>query len=281
MSQNWEQVIAVALDRGVVEASGAVPGARLRQIIVQVAKEAGLEFPPVANQPLGKFLDQYPSVALVQRRPGADMLVVPAQRAELLTQSPGDLRAFVLRSDLFEALTMIPKQGKDKPVYHMHTDEVIWLAASDLLSENAVPMPTATLDQAILDRKEFAASVSVPQKEVREILTKCLSENKPLRSFSEALRAHGLARAWHHFRMGLVVKRLQQWGQEHSIPWGANWLRDGRIGAAEAPKTIATADSQAPAQEFFAALVASAREGDLSRINIPLDLVLKAWSRRN
>jgi hypothetical protein len=287
MSQDWEKVVAAAIERGVVEASGPVSGARLRHIIAEIAQADGLVFPPVANQPFGKFLDQFSNIALVQRRPGADMLVVPAQSAELLTQPPGGVRAsrdtptLVLRSDLFEALTRIPKEGKETPVYNRHTDEVIWLPTSDPLSENTVKMPTATLEQAIQDRREFAASTTVPHEKVREILATCLSANRPLRSFSEAVKAHGVAWTWHRFRIGLVVKRLQAWSQEHHIPWGADWLRDGRTDPIEAPKTAKIAESQAPVQEFFAALAATVREGDLSRINIPLDLVLKAWSRRN
>lgn len=280
MTLAWEQIIKQALDEGVQASSGAVPGARLRQIIARLAEAAGLTFPPDPDQPFSKFLEQYPDIALVQRRPGRDTLVVPAKNAELLIAPAAD-QTLILRTDLFEALTRLPIAGKPGPIYHRHADGVFWGVPDDLTSDDAVPMPVSTLEQSIQDRSGFVSHPRVPH-EVRPILQQSLLDQKPLKMFSEAVRSHGLARYWHQYRVDLIIKRLRAWSQEHNIPWGQTWLqerRPGLLGGGQLDAPVLSEQEATP--EFFAALAKVAREGDFARITVPLDLVIKAWSQRN
>ena len=276
MDANWKEIVGKALDDGVRVSNGAVPGARLRQLIAKVALDEGVAFPPEGMESFGRFLDEFPDVALVQRRPGRDMLVVPAKNAELLTVGTLVPQLSVIRRDMFEALTKITKVGEFRPLYLRNTDSVLW-PEQEQVPDDAVALPEATLDQAVVDRREFAAQGYVESRAREEIIAS-LGAPSPLFAFSEVVRANGLARRWHQFRAGVILNRLQAWSQQSGVAWHPSWLVDAET-AAELAGTAPTSTGLTGVEEFFVTLAKVLREGDLARISIPLDLVLRARNR--
>ena len=82
--------------------NAAFPLQKLRQLVAEAARASGMEYPP-PEEPLLKFaqfLERYPQVAVVRRRPGQDVLVAPAEHPDLLIEiaNPGRIR-----QDLFDA----------------------------------------------------------------------------------------------------------------------------------------------------------------------------------
>ena len=274
----WQPIVRKALEEGIEVSAGPVPGARLRQLIARHAEAAGLSFPPDPGSTFGSFLDQFRDVIFVQRRPGRDMLVVPGDRVALLSTPSEIPQSAVLRKDLFEALTLIHREGAE-PLYSRSSDSVLWPMPGTEIPGDAVALPFATQDLAIQDRRDFAAQA--PSAAVRASLEESLEQSKPLRSFSEAIRAHGLAREWHRFRVGKLLERLKRWSEERDVPWRTDWFLEAEQVATQALGTAPGPTEASSVDEFFAALSAVLKEGDLARINVPLDLVAKAWSHRN
>lgn len=273
----WEPLVRAALEEGIKISAGPVPGARLRQIIARHAGASGLQFPPDVGTTFGSFLEQFPESLFVQRRPGRDMVCVPADRVALLSTPSEALQNAVLRRDLFEALTLIPGMHGG-PLYIRSSDSVLWPDAGTEAPVDAIALPHATQEVAIQDRRDFSAQA--PTKEVRAVLEESLQHARPLRSFSEAIRAHGLARDWHQFRVGRLLERLKAWSKDKDVPWRTDWFLGADQVAEQSLGTAPGPTGASSAQEFLSALAAVLKEGDMARISIPLDLVARAWGQR-
>lgn len=84
LHSDWIPIIQEAVTKGVQVCSGAVPGAKFRHMVAEAAKSRGVEFPPEEMKSFSSFLEQFSSQLIVQRRPGQDMLVAPADEPHLL-----------------------------------------------------------------------------------------------------------------------------------------------------------------------------------------------------
>ncbi|MYZ50873.1 hypothetical protein [Malikia spinosa] len=275
----WQPIVRKALEEGIEISAGPIPGARLRQLIARYAADANLSFPPDPDSTFSSFLDHFQDLLFVQRRPGHDMLVVPGDRVALLSATKDTPQSAVLRRDLFEALTIIPKEGAAGPLYIRSSDSVFWPMPGIETPADAVVLPFSTRDLALEDRREFVAQTR--SKELRTSLETSLTHSKPLHSFSEAVRAHGLAREWHQFRLGKLLERLKRWSEEKAVPWRTVWFLESEQVATQSLGTAPGPTGASNVQDFFAALAVVLKEGDLARISIPLDLVAKAWSQRS
>jgi hypothetical protein len=138
-------------------------------------------------------------------------------------------------------------------------------------------MPATTLEQEIAERQQFAGSENLPEG-LKQAAVAALASSAPLGAFTQAVRSYGQASNWHTFRMGLLINRLRAWATQHEIPWQDSWIERGST----APRPVQTSSigEGASLREFFAALAESMYDTDLSRMNVPLDLVLRAWGRR-
>ena len=50
MNENWQEIIKKAMDSGLASSKGAVPGAKLRQIIAHIAPSYGEQYPPMGHE---------------------------------------------------------------------------------------------------------------------------------------------------------------------------------------------------------------------------------------
>lgn len=273
----WRDVVRSALEEGVSISAGPVAGARLRGLVAQRAANAGLTFPD-PTKTFGEFLAQFPDVVFVHRRPGRDMLVVPGDNVEMLSSANEAPRSSTVRQDFFEALTLLPRINEGRAVYLPSNDTVYWPKIGETPSADAVLLPEVTLERLLDERKEFAAQAG--SQELRAALENSLHGQKPIQGFSEVLRAHGLARTWHLFRVGKVLARLKQWSQDAGLTWRSDWFLEGEQVSAQAQATAPGPSGVSSVQEFLSSLSAVLKEEDLARISIPLDLVAKAWSHR-
>src|ERR1700679_785111 len=113
MSDVWSQIVAEALKRGLEVSKGAIPGAKLRQLIARIAPQYGEQYPPAGHEDakLGAFLNRFNSLLLVLRRDGQDILVAPVDKPQLLDIAESGQGQTQLRDDIFEAFTHISRES--------------------------------------------------------------------------------------------------------------------------------------------------------------------------
>jgi hypothetical protein len=275
MDEAWKQIVAEALAVELKTSDGPVPGAKLRQLILRVAKRRALTYPPTGHEQesFGDFLKHFESIALVRRREGRDLVVAPADMPQLLADAPesGGTR---LREDIFEAFTRIPRGlPPSEPWYVLSDDTVVWLLPTELSgSGELVKIPAATLELELRERKSFIQSVDLAE-DVKNRLAESLDTHSGLGSFSKLIKAHGLSQIWHRHRFQAVVRRSRAWCTAAGVPWREEW-----VSSSDASKPLTpTGDdlSGTNQRRLFERLVQSLSDEDLRRISVPLDIVIK------
>jgi hypothetical protein len=268
----WHQIITTALNEGTQISGGAVPGAKLRQLINRIAAKHGEQYPPRGDEDkkFTEFLNQFSSLLIVLKRTGQDILVAPADKPQLLDLSQN--ASTELREDIFEAFTRIPSH--QSPWYERGTDRISWAAAEETLdSDQFVKIPPASLEQEIGDRKAFASSPEI-DPEVKDNLLATLQEHSALWAFSKAIKKYGLSRRWHLFRLQGIVKRIRQWCESQHVEWRAEWLSTRADGTAKV-QTMKRAASIGGESHLLGKLIESLNEEELKRVSLPLDIILK------
>lgn len=283
MDEVWTTIVAEALERGVRETKGPVPGAKLRQLIAHSAQQRGLEYPPPGfeGSNFGGFLKHFDSSIIVLRRRAQDILVAPVNRSELLMDVNSSTSQPQLREDVFAAFTHIPRDAGSKlPWYEPADDRIVWLEAAKAdANETLIPIPHSTRNQEIADRRAFVASGAVGL-DLRDGLVRTLDGggSSVLWAFSQAIRFAGLSKKWHIYRFQLLTERIRRWSETQRIPWREEWLVAGGD-SARSNAEVEIAGERASEKVNLKELLTALDETDLRRINVPLDIVLK-FTRR-
>jgi hypothetical protein len=270
MNNVWPEIIGDALRLHIDKTHSAAPGAKLRAAVAQLAKSRGLDFPPPGMGKFSEFVESFQTEFIVDRPAGGDILVVPASRPELLAAkntTSGSNRARV-RQDLFEALTRIPLDSYGLPYYDPNTDAVTYIKTNDPVPSSLVKLPATSLDQELELRQQFVA-------DLREVFAK---GNTPLRDFSQTVQSFGLGQQWHVFRMGLLATRLRTWSVEKAIQWQQSWVKSLESRTANTPTFAAPVG--ADDKKYLVELASMLTEEDLSRITIPMDIVIRLISKK-
>jgi hypothetical protein len=281
---DWGSILREALDQALARRESAIPGARLRVLLQKVAESRGLSYPPEGPKvPFASFLSQYTDVVAVRRRPNQDILVAPASRPELLVDEPaaGDGGPQPgIRRDLFDAFTRISPALR--AWYSREDDVVKWSAVSTPPEPTWVQIPAPTIAQAVAARKEFA--LGLPDGATKTDLLRALESEKPLTAFMNMARLAGLQREWHRFRTTTLVEIIKRWADSHSISWRDSWIAtasgEAESAVASVPPPMGARDSTHEWRRAFMFFAQTLDREDLARISIPLDLVLKALTRR-
>ena len=217
MNESWQRIVREALDRGLESSKGAIPGAKLRQIIARIAPSYSEEYPPAGyeGEKFRDFLGRFGSLLTVLPRKGQDILVAPSDRPELLAAEEAGRAQ--LREDIFEAFTRIPRESPPRePWYERSTDKVLWNTADEAVNHpEFVRIPPATLAQELEERRVFALASEIDPA-VRDKLLANLQEHSALWAFSRIVKESGLAQKWHFFRFKAILGRIRNWcGSEH------------------------------------------------------------------
>jgi hypothetical protein len=279
MDDVWNEVVAEALKRGLESSDGAVPGAKLRELVARTAPKHGVSYPPPGreDEKFADFLKQFSSSLIVLRRQGQDLLVAPSDMPQLLDRS-ANVYAQV-RDDIFEAFTRIPKGASPRqPWYARDTDTIEWLSEDENPDEaRLIRIPAATLDQELSGRRAFSLS-PVIEKDVQDKLLGALAAHSALGSFSAVLRAHGLARKWHFYRFSEVVRRIKQWCESEKVQWRDEWITPINQHS-KADAVAALSGSGEASRTSFGQFVETLTDEDLRRISVPLDIVLRLFPK--
>lgn len=281
--QAWTEILREATERAVKEIGGAVPGARLRQLINTLASNKGRGFPPDDFAPPKKFRDflsyfESKKVIVTRVRDGQDMLVAPADSHSLLVEKSRitDPGGAAFRKDLFLAFTRISTHG------------FLYLGSQDRFEQSLssthdadgyqIQVPPVTVDQSIKDRQEFCDEIE--DQKLSGTLRQSLNSHDPaaLRVFGEKVRESGLQVQWHRFRIRLLEQRIRAWANNAGIDWQAAWWSHQDAGSSRHDDTP---DAQAQLSPSFLSAMASLKSVDLARISIPLDVVAKLFNHRS
>lgn len=277
MSQTWLDILKSELAKAIESSGAAVPGAKLRQRVAHAAKAQGLEFPPPEMGKFSEFVERFPADFIVRRIPGSDLLIVPANRPELLgAKETGQSRNARLRQDLFEALTTVSANGRRIAYYVPETDSVAWVEVDQPLPSTAIALPKASLENEIATRRRFAEE-TVNSVDLRKNLDEVLERENALRMFGEVVRSHGLIREWHVFRMGILTGELRKWSVDNGVAWREEWVESNSVqaNAVAAKPTRVPPDSRRQLDLLADGLTTE----DLARITVPLDIVLRLLAR--
>jgi hypothetical protein len=279
MDEIWNEVVAEALKRGLETSDGAVPGAKLRELVARIAPKHGVSYPPPGreDEKFAGFLKQFSSSVIVLRREGQDLLVAPSDAPQLLDRSANVYAQ--IRDDIFEAFTRIPKGSPPRqPWYARDTDTIEWLTEDENPDGvRFVRIPAATLDQELSDRRAFSLSPGI-EKDVQDKLLGTLTAHSALGSFSAVLRTHGLARKWHFYRFSEVVRRIKKWCESEKVLWRDEWITP--VNQHSTANAVAAPSASTEARRTsFSQLVETLTDEDLRRISVPLDIVLKLFPK--
>ncbi|MDH0776467.1 UPF0158 family protein [Delftia tsuruhatensis] len=278
MDNVWQELINQALTELVERTGAPAPGAKLRAAIAHLARQRGLDFPPTGVRKFTELVEAFPADFILQRRPGSDVVVVPAARAELLAvEQPGAAPAAArIRQDIFEALTKVPVPAYGMPYYEPVKDLVLWLREGEQPPQTAVPMPATTLEEELALRTSFIDEVE-PFEVGKDALSTSLQTTWPLRNFSNAIQEFGLVRKWHVFRVARLAMRLREWSVRTGLTWQPSWVdaTEPRPNTA-APAAPVSLDNK----RHLLGLSSLLTEEDLTRISVPMDIVLRLLAKK-
>jgi hypothetical protein len=277
MDGNWSEIIKKALQLGLESSKGAVPGAKLRQIISRIAHDFSEQYPPPGHESekFREFLGHFPSLLTILSRDGQDILVAPFDRPELLVIS--NTQQTQIREDFFEAFTRIPRESPPKePWYERSTDSIRWASAFETLPPlEFVRIPPATLEQELADRRNFSSSTEI-EPQVRQTLLATLGDHAALWAFSGVLKEYGLAYKWHLFRFRALVLRIRAWCNSENIDWREDWLLPKADQPSRTKEMTLQAFIDGPRNPYrIEGFMKNLSDEDMKRISVPLDIVLK------
>lgn len=196
-----------------------VSGAKLRQQVVQAGWKQGIDVAAQLaslDRPFSKVLAEVDGV-VVRPVPGSDILVgLPGAKPPAKVPLPAKGPHRGLRQDVFEAFTRISTVPF---VYVPDRDKFV---GEDQAEGQSVRVPPASLEQSVASRREFAESVSAPEK---QRLLDALRSPNPLAHFRQALDANALFRQWARFQTEKLESAVRTWAEESHVTPRAAWFR--------------------------------------------------------
>lgn len=200
-----------------------VPGAKLRQQIVQAGWQQGIDVAArltALGRPFSKVLAEVDGI-VVAPVPGSDILVgLPGAKPPERASRPAGNQHRGLRQDVFQAFTRI------SAVPFVYVPERDKFVGEDQAEGPSVQVPPASLEQSVAIRREFAGSLSA--KEQKPLLDALERSANPLAQFRLVVHANGLVGQWAKFQAGEVESRVRDWAEKnHVIPRSA-WFTKQR-----------------------------------------------------
>ena len=216
---DWTKLVEGALvDLG--GKSVCVPGAKLHGQVSRLGFQQGEDFSAyLRSQGLtfSQFLDRFKPRLLINRRPGADILVgfqgavLPAGGH---TRSKSDS---FLRDDVYAAFTRV------SAIPFVYVAKVDRFTTDPGDEEETVGVPGVTLESLLAQRKAFANSIG--DEDSRQRLIESVERSPtPLISFQRTLSALGLHRGWHDFKYQDVKSRIRKWAEEAGVTPSESWF---------------------------------------------------------
>lgn len=272
----WLSLIQAALYAEVQRTGAAVRGSKLRTEVARLANAQGIEFPPQEFPKFSTLVEQFSDSLIIVRRKGMDFLVVPADQPELInSEAKSEGLENWLRIDVFDAFTKIPSQVSGNPFYIPAVDRFVWSGNVQELPDNVIEVPPSSIDSEVAIRAKFVESLEASQS---ERMAKSLTTSTPLKDFTQALHGEKLFSEWHNFRLTALIAQIKEWAAKKHIKWSSTWLDtpETKGGLHIQRDNVGAPIPRHAVFDFFGQLLPE----DISRISIPLDIVLKLLEKR-
>jgi len=275
----WKDVLLTALDRGKATGSSALPGSKLRGLVVEVARERALGFPPpeFEGQKFGRFLAHFKDrgCIVIRTRDGQDVLVAPSDEPERLVDVPGDgQQATGLRHDLFSAFSTVSSQHA---FYRKSDDKFVWLPQEEAVPDGYVPVPAITFGLLTERCIRFGQQLSSEERKVK--LEEALRQPRPIAAFTAAVRDLKLQSQWHAFRVREILDRVTAWADAQHIAFQSSWITnsvDGKRPESDVATAVAVSKDR---RSHWLQLIQMMSDDDLSRVMMPMEIAAKLLGR--
>lgn len=191
-----------------------IVGARLKAALLKLASESGSEFDERAIGYAG-FADfaSKSGVAAVKFRTGTDILIAPADQAEVLSEEtpPGRER---IRSDFWDAFVSFSAPGEVRG-YDPSTDTIV--KGTQPLPSGDKPITPVTRDAQVRWREAFIDSLGQENNPFAELKSRIAGPGG-LGVFSKALTQNPALRPrWNDFLVKCVREVISDWGNQHGV----------------------------------------------------------------
>jgi hypothetical protein len=254
--REWRDIVQEAVNSEVAKRGGSVPGSTLKIAILRLA---GREVP---SGKFADFLKQFSDIISIIHRQGQDILVIPKENV-FLPNKDGDV--LNIRHDMYKAFAFV--DDTKTAYYNRELKYIEWFSANEKpVGSQFVPIPPRTVEAEIKVREQFANTIN--QDEGEQLLFALTTVNR-LGAFSTKLRELNLFQEWLSYRSKELLERIRRWASENSVYWDDSWIQS-RTENVLSPFVIQDIENN----KLAAALAGLGKE-DMSRIVIPLDLVLK------
>lgn len=251
--------------------NAAISGAAFKQVLQQ---RSDIELP---EGKFGDFLQQHSDVITIIKRNGSDILLIPKGEVHLLEKSLSNLTYATkkVRKDFYQAFTVIAPDKKCW--YDIKNDSIKWLARDETVPHHFVSIPDRTEEMEISIRRDFVDNL--PDSEAKYDLNKCFTKSWALSIFGQQIRRAGLADKWFDYRINNVVESINTWANNANIPIHESWFSGVLIGG-HADSILAEEKlPEASVNSLVLDKLKTLDQADLSRITVPLDIVIKLLSK--
>ncbi|MFZ2308513.1 MAG: hypothetical protein WAW34_14365 [Rhodoferax sp.] len=275
----WTEIVRQALQRYFDQKShgqpSAVPGAPLKPLVLKLAAEQGLTYPPLEfqNKKFSDFLQALPEAIVTHRRLGQDLLVAPTGRFDLFdvpAEAASETQSVVFRPDVFKAFTKIHSEP-NKKFWYSKIEGAFVERPSDTVDETLVSVDEGTLNNSFEERQAFVKELKLDPDTTSGLLSTLSDPTGALGRFSAKVKELHLERQWHQFRAKNVRRKLQEWAATNGITFNPGWLEQHKHVPLD---TVSARETNA----FLAGLMQLGPE-DAKRVLVPLDIVLKVLRR--
>ena len=205
-------------------ASQMVPGAKLRQRMVQIGAERKLDiaaYVQASGHPFSRLVEQVEGV-VVTRRAGSDVVVGLRGASTPQWHPKSGPRRGELRSDVYRAFTRV---AAEPFVYMPHSDKFV---TANMAEGESIKVSGVSFDALIEDRRAFVQTL--PPDEQTPFLAALNHSANPLAEFRNVAGARGKLSQWIAVQANQIRARVIQWATNNQITPRDAWFRNPRPG---------------------------------------------------
>ncbi len=229
-SEQWCHLIIKAL-KDLGGDSNMIPGAKLRQRMVQLGAEREFDVPAYVQNsglPFSRLVERVDAVTIV-RPPGSDILIGLHGSSTPKWDPKSISTRGELRSDLYRAFTRI---SPEPYVYLPHSDKFV---TADLSEGESIKVARISLDSLIADRRAFVETLQ-PDEQPPFLAALNHSVN-PLAQFRNIAIERSRINQWISVQTEQLRSRIIQWAANNKITPRDAWFRRSR-GVASPHRTL-------------------------------------------
>lgn len=219
--RDWNTLTADAL-RDLRADEVMVPGAKLRQRMVKLGSENGLDVAEHVKGSVDSFSELVARVegVVVRKRPGSDVLVGLRGAQAPRREPPLEAGVGGFRKDVYEAFTRLSAVPF---VYMPGSDRFV---PENLAQGSAIPTEGVTLEGLIDSRRRFVEEL--PSNDRQPLLDALSGSANPLSEFHRRAVNLGVFGRWTEWQARATESRVRDWARKNDLEPRDAWFRSAR-----------------------------------------------------